>query len=58
MTIGAVSKDIFRKALLSLGFIENKSRDHVYFEYYYKGKKILETKIFHGSDKVNTTIFA
>jgi len=51
MTIGAISKDKFRKALLSLGYVENRSRDHIYFEYYHKGKKILETKVSHGSDK-------
>jgi len=37
--------------LLSLGFVENRSRDHIYFEYYYKAKKILDTKISHSSDK-------
>lgn len=51
MTIGAISKDKFRKALLHLGFVENRSRDHIYFEYYYQGKKITETKVSHGGEK-------
>jgi hypothetical protein len=51
VTIGIISKDKFCKTLRSLGFIENRSRDHVYLEYYYQGKKVIETKVSHGGDK-------
>jgi hypothetical protein len=51
VTIGIISKDKFRKALRSLGFIENRSRDHIYLEYYYQNKKVIETKVSHGGDK-------
>lgn len=37
--------------LRSIGFVEDSSRDHIYLEYYYKGKKIVETKVSHGSGK-------
>jgi len=33
MTIVAIFKDNFRKTLL--GYVENKSSDHIYFKYYY-----------------------
>jgi len=51
VTIGIISKDKFCKTLRSLGFIENRSRDHIYLEYYYQGKKVIETKVSHGGDK-------
>jgi hypothetical protein len=51
VTLGVISKDKFCKALHLLGFIENKSRDHIYLEYYHRGKKIIETKVSHGGDK-------
>lgn len=51
MTIGIISKDKFCKALRSLGFAENRSRDHIYLEYFYQGKKVIETKVSHGGDK-------
>ena len=50
MPIGAISKSKFRRVLRSLGFVEDESRDHVYLEYYYRGKKIAETKVSHGGD--------
>jgi len=51
VTIGIISKDKFYKTLRSLGFIENRSRDHIYLEYFYHGKKVIETKVSHGGDK-------
>lgn len=51
MATGVISKSRFCKVLRSLGFVENKSRDHIYLEYYYQGKKVLETKVSHGGDK-------
>ncbi len=51
MAIRTISKRQFRKVLRSLGFIEDRSRDHIYLEYYHRGKKIVETKVSHGSGK-------
>jgi len=51
VTLGIISKDKFCKVLHLLGFVENRSRDHIYLEYYYQGKKIIETKVSHSSDK-------
>ena len=51
MAIGTISKSRFRRVLRSLGFAEDKSREHIYLEYYYKGKKIVQTKVSHGGRK-------
>lgn len=37
--------------LHALGFVEDSSRDHIYLEYYHKGRKIVETKVSHGGSK-------
>jgi hypothetical protein len=37
--------------LRAIGFVEDSSRDHVYLEYYHKGRKIVETKVSHGGGK-------
>lgn len=51
MAISAISKRKFCKALCSLGFIEDRSHDHIYLEYYQKGQKVVETKVSHGGSK-------
>ena len=51
MAIKIISKRKFRRVLRSLGFVEDRSRDHVYFEYYHRGRKIVETKVSHGGGK-------
>jgi hypothetical protein len=51
MAIRTISKGIFRRVLRSLGFVEDRGRDHIYLEYYYRGRKILETKVSHGGGR-------
>ncbi|MBM3240558.1 type II toxin-antitoxin system HicA family toxin [Candidatus Poribacteria bacterium] len=43
-----ISKRRFRQILRKLGFVENRGRDRIYFEYYFGGKEVVETKISHG----------
>jgi hypothetical protein len=31
--------------------VENRGRDHIYLEYYFDGKKVVETNISHGGGK-------
>lgn len=51
MAISTISKGKFRKILRSLGFIEDRSHDHIYLEYYQRGQKVVETKVSHGGGK-------
>lgn len=34
-----------------MGFVEDRGRDHIYLEYYHRGRKILETKVSHGGGR-------
>ncbi len=46
-----VSKTNFWKALIYLGFKEEKDKDHIYFKFIYKGKVVTKTKVSHGKPK-------
>lgn len=46
-----VSKDDFCKALIHLGFKEEKGKDHRYFKFIHKGKMVARTKVSHGKPK-------
>lgn len=46
-----ISKDNFCKAMIQLGFKEEKCKDHVYFKFIHKGKVVARTKVSHGKPK-------
>ncbi|MBU0567278.1 hypothetical protein KJ693_09625 [bacterium] len=46
-----VSKDNFCKALIHLGFEEEKGKDHLYFKFIHKGKVVARTKVSRGKPK-------
>ena len=51
MTLSPISKKNLRRILLKLGFIEDRSKDHVYFHFIYNGQIAARTKISHGGEK-------
>ncbi|MBC8230073.1 type II toxin-antitoxin system HicA family toxin [bacterium] len=51
MNLNPIAKRKFRRILLQLGFVEDRSRDHVYFRFVHKGRVVARTKISHGGNK-------
>ena len=51
MNLNPIAKRKLRRILLQLGFIEDRSRDHVYFRFVHKGQTVARTKISHGGKK-------
>lgn len=51
MSLNPIKKRKLRKILLRLGFVEDRSRDHIYFRFIHEGRTVARTKISHGGKK-------
>ncbi len=51
MNPGLVSKRRFRKALLKLGFVEERGKAHIHLDFYHEGRVVVHTQLSHGGGK-------
>lgn len=51
MNLNPIEKRKLRRILLQLGFVEDRSKDHVYFHFIHEGQIVARTKISHGGKK-------
>ena len=56
MRIRSVKTRDLRKQLLSLGFEEDRGKDHIFYFYRYEEKIVVRTKVSHGLDEIRQPI--